>query len=73
VGGELTLVSPPEVAAKADIAANSQVDISLENGAVVVRPVSIRKYALQDLLGGVTPENRHSETDWGPPVGQESW
>jgi antitoxin component of MazEF toxin-antitoxin module len=30
-----------------------------------------RKYTLAGLLAGVTPENIHGETDWGPAVGKE--
>jgi antitoxin MazE len=32
-----------------------------------------RKYTLEELLEGVTPENSHEATDWGPPVGEEFW
>jgi antitoxin component of MazEF toxin-antitoxin module len=28
-------------------------------------------YDLDAMLDRVTPENRHSEMDWGPPVGKE--
>ena len=28
---------------------------------------------LDELLDGITEENRHGETDWGPPVGNEYW
>jgi hypothetical protein len=31
------------------------------------------RYRLQDLLDGITDENRHGETDWGPAVGNEAW
>ena len=29
------------------------------------------KYTLEELVDGITPENIHPETDWGPPVGNE--
>ncbi len=32
-----------------------------------------RKYTLNDLLAGITPENRHGEMDWGSPAGGEEW
>jgi antitoxin MazE len=32
-----------------------------------------RKYDLADLVAGITPKNRHRETDWGRPQGEESW
>ena len=28
---------------------------------------------LDDLIDGITDENRHNETAWGPPVGGEVW
>ena len=28
---------------------------------------------LEELLDKITPENRHEEVDWGPPVGKEVW
>jgi antitoxin component of MazEF toxin-antitoxin module len=30
-------------------------------------------YTLEQLVRAITEENRHSETDWGPPVGNEVW
>jgi len=32
---------------------------------------SKRKLSLDDLVAGITPENRHEGIDWGPPVGRE--
>jgi antitoxin MazE len=32
-----------------------------------------RKYELSDLVAQITPKNRHRETDWGRPQGEESW
>ena len=29
------------------------------------------KLKLDDLVAGITPENRHEAIDWGPPVGRE--
>jgi antitoxin component of MazEF toxin-antitoxin module len=29
------------------------------------------KYDLDELVAGITEENRHGETDWGPEVGRE--
>lgn len=30
-------------------------------------------YELEELVAGITPENRHEEWDIGPPVGKEIW
>jgi antitoxin component of MazEF toxin-antitoxin module len=37
------------------------------------RWAEMRRYTLRELVDGITPENRHEETDWGPPVGKEAW
>jgi antitoxin component of MazEF toxin-antitoxin module len=30
-----------------------------------------RRYTLEQLIRAITEENRHGETDWGRPVGEE--
>ena len=37
----------------------------------VVPPMTREKYALDDLLAGITPENIHECIDFGRPVGKE--
>jgi antitoxin MazE len=32
-----------------------------------------RRYTLEQLVRAITAENRHRETDWGKPVGNEVW
>lgn len=48
------------------------VDVVVENGRLVITPVA-RNYELDELVDGITAENRHTETDWGPPQGAEQW
>jgi len=48
------------------------VDVSVENGAIVVR-VTVKRYTIEELVADLSPDNRHGETDWGPPVGKEAW
>lgn len=31
------------------------------------------RYTLEELIRSITEENRHGETDWGQPVGNEFW
>jgi hypothetical protein len=28
---------------------------------------------LEELVAGITDDNRHDETEWGPAVGNEAW
>lgn len=32
-----------------------------------------RDSQLSRMIAAITPENRHEEVDWGPPVGREVW
>jgi antitoxin MazE len=49
------------------------VDLSLENGRMIVEPTKEQEYSLEDLLARVTKKNLHSEVDFGLPVGKEVW
>ena len=42
------------------------------DGSIVLRPTR-RKYELSELVARITPKNRHQETHWGKPKGEESW
>lgn len=32
-----------------------------------------RRYALDELVAGITPDNRYDEIDLGPAAGKEVW
>ena len=72
-GNSLGLRIPRSFAAEAQVEAGSIVNISVENGNLLIRPVHQRKYSLSDLLKKVTSRNRHGEVQTGEPVGREAW
>ena len=72
-GNSLGLRIPKSFALEAGVEAGSEVDLSIKNGDLVVRPVRRRKYRLQDLLSRVEPKNLHQEIDTGTAVGREVW
>ncbi len=72
-GNSLGLRIPKSFAAEAHVQAGSTVDISVERGELVVRPVAPRKYQLDDLLRQITSSNLHDEVDWGESLGREAW
>ncbi len=43
-----------------------------EDGTLLIKP-AIPKYSLNELIAGMTEDNRQPETDWGPPRGNEAW
>jgi antitoxin MazE len=71
-GNSLGLRLPKSVALEAQLDEGDTVDVSVKNGAIVIRP-GRPKYSLEDLVDKITPRNRHVESDWGGPVGDEAW
>jgi len=72
-GNSLAVRIPKAFAKDAHLAMGSEVDISLQDGKVVIDPKPKPEYSLRTLLKGVTNRNRHSEIDTGQPVGREAW
>jgi antitoxin MazE len=71
-GNSLGLRLPKSVAREAQLDEGDTVDVSVKNGAIVIRP-SRPTYSIEELVAKITPRNRHDESDWGPSVGRESW
>lgn len=71
-GNSLGLRLPKSVAQEAQIDEGDNVDVSVDNGAIVIRP-SRPRYSLDDLVKRITPRNRHAESDWGAPTGHDVW
>jgi antitoxin MazE len=72
-GNSLAVRIPLAIAKQASLNEGDSVALVLDGeGGIVLRPTR-RKYELSELVAGITPRNRHRETDWGPPQGSESW
>jgi antitoxin MazE len=71
-GNSLGIRLPKSLLQELGVSASSKVAVTIENGSIIIRPVS-REYAIEELVEGITLENRHCETDWGPSVGAEVW
>lgn len=72
-GNSLGLRIPRSLASEAAVDDGSAVDITVEGGDLVIRPLRRRRYSLDELLAGIDDENRHGEVSTGAPVGNESW
>ena len=69
-GNSLAIRIPRLVAQQAGLEEGSVVEVvGSTNGVTVQKP----RESLEELVSRITPENRHGETDWGPPVGNEVW
>ena len=71
-GNSLGLRLPKAVAREAEVDEGDTVDVSVKNGAIVIRP-SRPTYSLAGLVAKITSRNRHTESDWGGSVGREPW
>ena len=71
-GNSLGLRLPKSVALEVQVDEGDTVDVSVKNGAIVIRP-SRPKYSLEGLVGRITPGNCHDETDWATSIGHEAW
>ena len=72
-GNSLGLRIPKSFAAEAQVAEGSTVNLSVERGRLLVRPLRTRKYVLGDLLKQINSRNVHREVSTGEPVGREAW
>jgi antitoxin MazE len=72
-GNSLALRIPKSFAVETALGAGSEVDLSLEDGRLVITPLVQSTNRLADLLARITPNNLHSESDTGPSVGGEAW
>jgi antitoxin MazE len=71
-GNSLGLRLPKSIAQEAQLDEGDIVEVSVRNGAIVIRP-SRPAYSLDDLVSKITSKNRHDESDWGAPQGGEAW
>ena len=71
-GNSLGVRLPKAAAAEAQLAEGDTVEISVKGGAIVLRPAR-PSYSLDQLVARITSRNRHRESDWGAPAGDEQW
>jgi len=72
-GNSAAVRIPAATLAAAGLKPDDPVEVREENGRIVIEKAACKKPTLEELVAGITPENRHEETDWGPPVGREFW
>ena len=72
-GSSLGLRIPRSVVVEAQVEEGATVELSVEHGRLLVRPLRVRKYALSALLRKVNPRKLHGEISTGKAVGREAW
>lgn len=72
-GNSLALRIPKSFAAETLLEPDSEVDLKMVEGKLVVTPIIKTDYSLEQLLEGITKDNIHAEVDTGVSLGIEAW
>lgn len=73
-GNSAAVRLPVGVLESAHLGVDQEVEITVEKGTVVIRPLTpAPRYSLQELLAQVTPSNLNLDEEWeqAEPVGSE--
>jgi antitoxin MazE len=71
-GNSLALRIPKSFAKDTNMEQGTLVDVTLQDGRLVVTPIE-PPLTLDQLVAQITPENVHSEQEFGAAVGREVW
>ena len=72
-GNSLAVRIPQNLARELLVEEGTEVELSVIDGVLVVKPMVQKHYTLDKLVSGITAENIHPEVDWGVAVGNEFW
>ncbi len=73
-GNSAAVRIPAAVLEAAGLKPDDAVEVREQDGRVVIEKARAPEApTLEELLAGITPENLHEETDWGPPADKEFW
>ena len=72
-GNSLAVRIPQAIARQARINEGDSLALALQRDGSIVLRSARRRYELSELVSRITPRNRHRETGWGAPEGEESW
>jgi antitoxin MazE len=72
-GNSLALRIPKSFALETGLDQDVIVDVALVDGKLIVTPLQSASFTLEQLLAGVTDQNRHAEYDTGEALGTEVW
>ena len=71
-GNSLGIRISKAIAEAVNVEDGDEVDVQVQNGAIVIRP-AVRRYTIEELVEGITPKNRHAEIGWCTATGKEVW
>jgi antitoxin MazE len=72
-GNSLAVRIPATFVKEAGLSYGSAVDLSMDDGKIVIEPRHLSAYKLNELLRDVNKRNLHVAVETGQPVGGEAW
>ena len=72
-GNSLAVRIPKPFVKETHLAYGASVNLSVDDGKIIIDPHTEPQYRLEDLLRGVTQRNLHAEVSTGEAVGREVW
>ena len=70
-GNSIGVRIPAVILTELNLSAEKKVNVRAEAGRIIIEPIIDSQETLEQLLGQITPDNLHSEIDFGQPVGKE--
>jgi antitoxin MazE len=70
-GDSLAIRLPQSLLTHLDVKEDCEIEISIDEGRLILSPVKKPKYTLDELLAKVTPDSLHDEIEFGAPPGKE--
>ena len=72
-GNSIAVRIPKRALEQAHLSEGDSLDLLVEAPGIIALKIAKKKRLLAEMVAAITPENLHSEIDWGAPVGNETW
>lgn len=72
-GNSAAVRIPASLMAAANLNLDQAVELTEEDGRIVIEPERTAAFSLKELLAGINSRNLHEAVETGPAVGRETW
>jgi antitoxin MazE len=70
-GNSASVRIPAGIMEAAHFSLDMPVDVREQDGRIIIEPIKAPEFDITRLLADITPENLHTEIDFGAPLGKE--
>jgi antitoxin MazE len=72
-GNSASIRIPSSVMLAASLSLDQAVEVTEEDGRIVIVPIKAQVYDLDDMVANMKPETFHDDVNFGIPIGEEIW